>query len=128
MYILWPASSFIIVIFTTNSTLRRNPTMFGLNMCIKCRIGKIAQFTTPTSILSTLFIIPSFPSLFLFLLHSLRILRIIFNIKIMQHVHCLHCTMIDHFSFTLIVLLSNREKLSIVLLLGKTWLLLACYY
>ena len=128
MYIFRSTTALVIVVFTSNSTLRCHTTMLSLNMCIESRIWKITKLTTSTSILSALFIIPSLSSFFLFILiQCLRILRVIFNIKIMYHVHSLHCTMIYHFSFPFIILLSDWKKLCIILLLSDVWLLFSSW-
>lgn len=127
LYIFWSASTFVVIIFTSDCSLRHYPIMLGFYMRIEGRIREIRFITCPTCKLPSFFITSRFPSFFLFNLWCLWILRIIFDIKIMYHVHRFHRPIVNHPCLTFIIFLSNREKLSIIFLLHYIGLLLSGY-
>lgn len=97
--------------------------MFCLDMRVQGWIGEIAQFAASASKLTSFLVIPSLPRFLFLRLGCLRIFRIIFYIEVVVHIHRLHIFQIEHSRLTLVVLLSNRKKLSIVLSLYKIGIL-----
>lgn len=83
--------------------------MFGLNMRIQRGIREVAQFTSPTDILPTFFILPSLPY-FLLLLIALPLgLDIILDHVVVDHIHLLMrlCLLDD----LLVVALADGEEI-----------------
>ena len=123
MYIFGSASSFVIIVFASNCALWCDPFMLCLNMSVESWIRQIWLVACPTSKLSAFFITSCFSSFLLFYLWCLGVPRIIFYVKVVDHIHCLHGTIIYHFRFTIIVLLSYWEKLCVIFLLNNIGLI-----
>ena len=81
--------------------------MFSLYMCVESWVREIASLAGPTDKLSSLLIISSFPGFFFFDIPIFGIFGVIFNVKVVIHVHCLHSPVVCHFGSALIVLLGD---------------------
>lgn len=116
-YVLWSPSPFVVVVLPPDRTLGCYSIVLCFDMRIQGRVWQIWSIACTTSILSPLFITSRFSCFLLFLLRCFGVFRIIFYVKVVNHIHCLHRALTNHFCLSLVILLCDWEKLSIVFLL-----------
>jgi hypothetical protein len=106
-YIFGSAPAFVVVVLAPDGAFGGDSAVFGFDVGVEGRVGEVGFVAGTTGELSPFLVASGFPSFFLFDFGGFRVLGVVLDVEVVDHVHGLHDSVVNHFRFAFVVLLGD---------------------